>query len=129
MLRRLLSLFMILCLLCVEIPAVFAETVVEDVPVEEESIGEEEGETEYRTLVRGDRDGDDSAAIVTLQNRLVEMGYLRDSADGVFGQNTEKAIKELQRKQDVSNDFHKSSSFYFFFAALASDHCLETPQP
>ena len=36
--------------------------------------------------------------------------------------------QDLQRKQDVSNDFHKVSSFYFFFAALVSGHCLGMPK-
>lgn len=102
MLRRLLSILMILSLLCAEVPAVLAETVT-DVSIEEEEILEEADDTvAYRKLVRGDRDGDDSVAIVTLQNRLVELGYLRDSADGVFGQNTENAIKELQRSNNLA---------------------------
>lgn len=104
MLRRLLSMILILSLLCVEIPAVLAETATEASIEEEEYIEDEAVEDEavsYRKLVRGDRDGDDSVAIVTLQNRLVELGYLRDSADGIFGQNTEKAIKELQRSNSM----------------------------
>ena len=96
---------LILSLLCVEIPAVLAETAT-DTAIEEEEILEEDtsedGTVSYRNLVRGDRDGDDSVAIVTLQNRLVELGYLRDSADGIFGQNTEKAIKELQRSNNLT---------------------------
>jgi len=67
---------MILCLIFAEIPAVLAETIT-DVSVSEEEIFEDEvAEDEvikYRKLVRGDRDGDDSVAIVTLQNRLVEL--------------------------------------------------------
>ena len=104
MLRRLLSMILILSLLCVEIPAVWAETAT-DASISEEETFEDEAVVDeavkYRKLVRGDRDGDDSVAIVTLQNRLVELGYLRDSADGVFGQNTEKAIKELQRSNNL----------------------------
>lgn len=104
MLRRLLSMLMILSLIFVEIPAVLAETVTEASAAEEEHFEDEVAEDDvikYRNLVRGDRDGDDSVAIVTLQNRLVELGYLRDSADGVFGKNTEKAIKELQRSNNL----------------------------
>ena len=38
----------------------------------------------YPTLRPGDRDGDDSAAhIVFMQNRLIELGYLHDSACGL----------------------------------------------
>ena len=42
------------------------------------------GNASYPTLRPGDRDGDDSAAnIVFMQNRLIELGYLSDSADGI----------------------------------------------
>ena len=52
----------------------------------------------YPTLQLGDRDGDDSTAyIVFMQNRLIELGYLRDAADGVFGENTQTAVKAFQR--------------------------------
>ena len=108
MLRRLLSLILILSLLFVEIPAVLSETLTDLTVAEEEVVGEEYFEDEvaqdqiikYRKLVRGDRDSDDSVAVVTLQNRLAELGYLRDSADGVFGQNTEKAITPYSRGSD-----------------------------
>lgn len=117
MLRRLLSLLLILSLLFVEIPAVLSETLTDLSVAEEEVMGEEYFEDEvaqdqiikYRKLVRGDRDSDDSVAVVTLQNRLVELGYLRDSADGVFGQNTEKAIKELQRSNNLEETGEASS--------------------
>lgn len=104
MLRRLLSMILVLSLLCVGSPCVLAETAMDITVVEKELPGEEPSADDtalYRKLVRGDRDGDDSSAIVTLQNRLVELGYLRDSADGIFGQNTEKAIKELQRSNSM----------------------------
>ena len=84
MLRRFLSFVLILCLLCACVPASLAEEVT-DVPVE------------YITLQRGDRDGDDSANIVSLQLKLRELNYLRDNADGVYGKNTEKAVAAFQR--------------------------------
>ena len=56
----------------------------------------------YPTLSLGDRDGDDSTAyIVFMQNRLIELGYLRDAADGVFGENTQTAVKAFQRNNGL----------------------------
>lgn len=53
---------------------------------------------QYITLKRGDKDGEDSAAhIVLLQNRLIELGFLYDSADGTYGGNTEEAVKLFQK--------------------------------
>lgn len=88
MLRRLLSFVLILCLLCACMPASLAEEVID------EPVG-------YITLQRGDRDGDDSANIVSLQLKLRELNYLRDNADGVYGKNTEKAVAAFQRIHDL----------------------------
>ena len=52
------------------------------------------------TLKRGDR-GD---AVVTLQKRLRELGYLTDTADGIFGDTTEEAIKKFQKAVGLSAD-------------------------
>lgn len=58
--------------------------------------------SQYPTLSLGDRDGDDSVAyIVFLQNRLIELGYLRDSADGVYGENTQTAVQAFQRNNNL----------------------------
>ena len=52
----------------------------------------------YPTLQLGDRDDDDSYVyVVFMQNRLIELGYLKDSADGVFGENTQTAVKAFQK--------------------------------
>ena len=52
---------------------------------------------QYPTLALGDSDGADSTAyVVFLQNRLIELGYLRDAADGVFGANTKTAVTAFQ---------------------------------
>ena len=56
----------------------------------------------YPTLRPGDVDGDDSAAyIVFMQNRLIELGYLGDSADGAYGESTEKAVLAFQRNNNL----------------------------
>ena len=52
------------------------------------------------TLKRGDR-GD---AVVTLQKRLRELGYLTDTADGIFGDTTEEAIKPFQKAVGLAAD-------------------------
>ena len=58
--------------------------------------------TSYPTLRPGDRDGDDSTAyIVFMQNRLIELGYLSESANGTYGENTEKAVLAFQRNNNL----------------------------
>ncbi|MGN0185770.1 MAG: peptidoglycan-binding protein [Aristaeellaceae bacterium] len=75
-------------------------------PVEQEAVEDDiyEGTdtSDYAELQRGDRDGDDSANIITLQNKLIELGYLRDTADGVFGANTESAVAAFQRSNGLT---------------------------
>ena len=56
----------------------------------------------YPTLKLGDRDGEDSTAyIVFLQNRLIELRYLRTPADGVFGEDTQSAVLAFQRNNNL----------------------------
>jgi len=57
--------------------------------------------SDYPYLKRGDRDGDDSNNIVVLQNRLIALEYLMDSADGVYGENTEIAIRQFQAEHNL----------------------------
>ena len=53
---------------------------------------------EYATLSLGDRDEEGGASsIAILQNRLIALGFLLGSADGVFGEDTETAIKQFQK--------------------------------
>ena len=46
----------------------------------------------YTTLSRGDKNND----VITLQQRLTELGYLNDSIDGNFGTNTQTAVELFQ---------------------------------
>lgn len=109
MLRRFLCVFLILSLLCAEFPAALSEmSAVEDVAVIDapaQSSAEEEEESttaqEYHLLQRGDSDTDDSTDIVTMQLKLIELGYLNDAADGIYGQNSEKAVAAFQRNNDL----------------------------
>ena len=56
----------------------------------------------YPTLRLGDGDSADGVAyIVFMQNRLIELGYLDDEADGYFGENTQTAIKEFQKSNGL----------------------------
>lgn len=96
MLRRLLCAVLILALICVELPAALAE----DVDAEED-IYADATDSGTTALKRGDRDGDDSSNIILLQNKLIQLGYLRDSADGVFGANTESAVAAFQRSNGL----------------------------
>lgn len=52
------------------------------------------------SLKRGDR-GD---AVVALQKRLRELGYLTDTADGIYGDTTEDAIKKFQKAVGLTAD-------------------------
>lgn len=108
MFRRFVSVFLILALLCVELPLALAEedalamdAAVEDVENAEDMDDADEGAAEYHLLQRGDSDTDDSTAIVSLQLKLIELGYLRDSADGIYGQNSEKAVASFQRNNGL----------------------------
>ena len=57
---------------------------------------------QYPTLKLGDRDGEDSTAyIVFLQNRLIELRYLRGAADGVYGEDTQTAVLAFQRNNNL----------------------------
>jgi len=102
-LRRILSLILIVSLLSFNLSMAFAEII--DVAVSESETFEDDIAMDevikYRELVRGDRDGDDSSAVLLLQNKLVELGYLSDSADGIYGGNTEKAIATFQRIHEL----------------------------
>ena len=52
----------------------------------------------YPTLRLGDSDKADGVAyIVFMQNRLIELGYLNDEADGYYGANTQTAVQEFQK--------------------------------
>ena len=47
---------------------------------------------QYTTLYVGDR-GDE---VKKLQRRLTELGYLNDTIDGIYGQNTKRAVERFQ---------------------------------
>lgn len=101
LLHRLLSVILILALVCVT-PGLIALAEPAEQEAAEDDIYEGADTSTYVELKRGDRDGDDSANIITLQNKLIELGYLRDTADGVFGANTEFAVAAFQRSNGLA---------------------------
>ena len=101
LLHRLLSVILILALVCVT-PGIAALAEAVEPEAAEDDIYEDVDTSDYVELKRGDRDGDDSASVITLQNKLIELGYLRDTADGVFGANTESAVAAFQRSNGLT---------------------------
>ena len=60
------------------------------------------GDSQYPMLQLGDSDADDGMSyIVFLQNRLIELGYLHDTADGTYGANTEVAVRQFQKNNGL----------------------------
>ena len=53
------------------------------------------------TLYRGGKQGDE---VKSLQYQLIAMGFLHDVADGIFGKNTEQAVKQLQLAEGLTAD-------------------------
>lgn len=54
----------------------------------------------YATTRYGSR-GDE---VKTLQKKLKELGYYNDSVDGIYGKNTQTAVKKFQKNVGISSD-------------------------
>ena len=52
----------------------------------------------YMALTRGNR----GMRVQIMQERLRELGYLADAADGVFGANTQRAVQRFQSENDLN---------------------------
>ncbi|CRK55915.1 hypothetical protein [Alloactinosynnema sp. L-07] len=48
--------------------------------------------------------GDENDHVLALQQRLTEYGYFTDTANGVFGESTETAVREFQRNYGLAED-------------------------
>jgi peptidoglycan hydrolase-like protein with peptidoglycan-binding domain/SH3-like domain-containing protein len=59
------------------------------------------GQTTLSTTLRYGDTGDD---VITLQNRLIELGYLTGTADGKFGQSTQQALVAFQKNNNLVRD-------------------------
>lgn len=65
--------------------------------------------------------GDEGWAVTRLQNRLIELGYLRDTADGEYGALTEQAVSDFQRANGLSSDGYADSATQVrLFSVLAA---------
>lgn len=64
------------------------------------AIGNSTAVTESETLKLGSK-GD---AVSKLQTRLIERGYLKGKADGVFGKNTRTAVRNFQKANKLTAD-------------------------
>lgn len=56
------------------------------------------------TLTETLRYGDEGAQVITLQNRLITLGYLTGTADGKYGANTKAAVKAFQKANNLGTD-------------------------
>lgn len=50
------------------------------------------------------RKGDSNENVKLLQNILIRLNFLHGNADGVFGNNTENALKDFQRERSITVD-------------------------
>lgn len=82
------------------------------------------------TLYRGMQKNED---VVTLQQMLIELGYLNDKADGIFGKKTEKAVIDYQ-KYALLDETGIAYPQTIHEIAVTYDSCMEnlddpTPSP
>ncbi len=86
----------------------------------EEAISGDVGTTTLSSTLRyGDR-GDD---VLTLQNRLIELGYLTGSADGSYGVSTKQAVVAFQKANSLVRDGvtgTKTQAILFSTSAIAN---------
>ena len=65
-------------------------------PTPAPTLSPEEDAGGYQILQKGDS----GASVTALQEALIELGYLKGTADGKFGAGTEKAVKAFQEKNE-----------------------------
>ncbi len=82
-------------------------------------------QTGYQALVFGDT----GAAVQALQQRLITLGYLRGTADGKFGANTEKAVKAFQAQQGLSQTGVASPTLQTALFAASAPYAPATQAP
>ena len=80
---------------------------------------------ENTTLHNGSR-GED---VRLLQQDLIRLGFLRGTADGVFGNQTENAVRSFQRKNGLSADGLAGNKTRELLAVLSSGSGSETSAP
>ena len=62
------------------------------------------GDAGIATITASMRYGDSGANVTTLQNRLIELGYLAGTADGTFGSSTRTALVAFQTANNLTRD-------------------------
>ncbi len=62
------------------------------------------GDVGSATLAATMRYGDSGDSVTTLQNRLIELGYLTGTADGKFGSSTKAALVAFQTANNLTRD-------------------------
>ncbi len=50
------------------------------------------------------KEGDENPYVADVQKRLIELGYMAGSADGVFGRSTVEAVKSFQKSNKIKAD-------------------------
>ena len=70
--------------------------------------------------------GDSGDEIVTIQERLIKLGYLEGSADGAFGTKTETAVKKFQSVNKLDDTGVVDASTYdSLFSSAAVKHPID----
>ena len=75
----------------------------------------------YPTLAYGAK----GEAVTQLQNRLRELGYLSGEADGIYGQDTRRAVSAFQRRNGLDQDGKAGPKTQ---AVLYSENALGVPE-
>ncbi len=81
-----------------ELTAIINGEVVDIQQQEPEASPTPEPKVNYNTLSKGDK----SDEVVKMQQRLIELGYSKDEADGAFGNKTMTAVKIFQDKAGLT---------------------------
>lgn len=81
-----------------ELTAIVNGEVVDVTEEKPEATATPEPKMNYNTLSKGDKSDD----VVTMQTRLIELGYLSEKADGNFGAKTQTAVKIFQQVAGLS---------------------------
>lgn len=126
--RRLVSAALVLALLMMQTVAPFAQAWASEESDDMYAGTEDVSISDYPTLQLGDRDKPDSPAyIVMLQNRLIELGFLQDAADGIYGDNTRIAVEQFQKLNGMyQNGIADKATQTRIFSDVSA---LTTPSP
>ena len=79
------------------------------------------------TITETLRYGDEGAQVLTLQNRLITLGYLTGTADGKFGRDTKAAVKAFQKANNLGSDgVAGEQTLEALYSGSANDNKVET---